>query len=67
MEWNKKQKIAFVKIQNLLAEEGLTNEEVAEMFSTFENKEQVFTHFQFTTSKSKKLLRRIKKILQDGE
>jgi len=51
MKWNTKQKIAFIKIQNLLAEERLSNEEVAEMFTTFENKEQVYNHFQFTTSR----------------
>jgi len=49
--WSKRQKIAFIKIQNLLAELRLSNLEVAEMFSTFETKEEVFTHFQFTTSR----------------
>jgi len=50
-DWTAKQKIAFIKIQNLLAELGLSNIEVAEMFSTFEKVEDVFTHFQFTTSR----------------
>jgi len=50
-DWNARQKIAFIKIQILLAELGLSNLEVAEMFSTFKTKEEVFTHFQFTTSR----------------
>jgi hypothetical protein len=64
MEWNTKQKIAFIKIQNLLAELGLTNLEVAEMFSTFENKEHVFSHFQFTTSRWR--IKDLEKQLKEG-
>ena len=51
-DWTNKQKEAFVKIQNeILSTLELTNMEVAEMFSTFDSKEQVFTLFRFTTSR----------------
>lgn len=49
--FNKKQKIAFVKIQNeILSKMGLSNKEVAEMF-TLEDKERSFGLFQFQTSR----------------
>lgn len=49
--FNEKQKEAFVKIQNeVLSKMGLTNLEVAEMF-TLEDKERVFTLFQFQTGR----------------
>jgi len=48
-DWNTKQKIAFIKIQNICAELGLTNQDVAEMFTTFENRNDVATHFLFVT------------------
>lgn len=49
--WNDKQKIAFVKIQNeILSKMKLKNIEVAEMF-TLEDKERVFTLFQFQTQR----------------
>ena len=49
--WSVKQKIAFIKIQNICAEIGLTNQEVADMFLTFENRNDVATHFLFVTSR----------------
>jgi hypothetical protein len=50
-DWSVKQKIAFIKIQNILAEIGLTNLEVAEMFTAFDKKEDVATLFAFQTSR----------------
>ena len=48
---NKKQKEAFIRIQNeVLSKMDITNKEVAEMF-TLEDKETVFTVFQFQTGK----------------
>jgi len=50
-DWTIKQKIAFIKIQNICAELGLTNQEVADMFLSFENRNDVATHFLFVTSR----------------
>jgi len=51
MKWNEKQKEAFVRIQNeILSKMGLTNLEVAEMF-TMSDKNEVFSIFQFMTGK----------------
>ena len=49
-EWTENQKIAFVLIQDVCAKMGLNNGEVAQMFTTFSKKEEVFTHFQFVTT-----------------
>ena len=49
--WSDKQKIAFIKIQDILSEMDLTNEEVAEMFSTYRDNESVYTLFRFQTRK----------------
>jgi len=51
LKWTNKQKIAFIKIQDVFVDIGLTNQEVAEMFITFEDKEQVATMFQFQTGR----------------
>jgi len=49
--WNEKQKKAFVRIQNeILSKMGLTNKEVAEMF-TLGDMEAVFYLFEFQTSR----------------
>ena len=48
-DWSDKQKIAFIKVQDLLSEMGLSNVEVAEMFSTLDSKESVYTLFTFST------------------
>ena len=51
MKWNKKQKEAFIRIQNeVLSKIDITNKEVAEMF-TLNDKETVFSLFQFSTAK----------------
>lgn len=47
--FNKKQREAFVRIQNeVLSKMDITNKEVAEMF-TLEDKEKTFTLFRFLT------------------
>lgn len=50
-KWSKKQKKAFIKIQEALSDLGISNIEVAEMFTTFTYKEEVFTLFEFTTGR----------------
>jgi len=50
-DWNEKQKRAFIKIQDVLVEIGLTNQEVADMFTTFDNRNDVATLFAFQTGR----------------
>jgi len=49
-DWSDKQKLAFIKIQDIFAELSLSNKEVAEMFTSFDDKNSVYTLFSFVTS-----------------
>ena len=58
-DWSEKQKKAFIKIQDVFAELGLTNQEVADMFTTFTNRDDVATLFAFQTGRWARLLKMV--------